>query len=581
MITAKNIVSLFIGVTILSLTFNPFRNILDIPHQSAIFVISFLSCAIAIFTLIFSQNPRSLRITAIDLWVILIAIGGIYFNHPFSKLFDWGCFSLLLIYWSIRQVGKINAIILYNLSLVAVFVLSLIGYLQNFQILQPYHLSFAITGPFGNPSIYAGVLCLLINVPIIGLLYLKKRPFLSIHMIISILVIILAIIMLWMTRCRSAWIAFIIVFAYIVNYRFQLLNGLRSSKRICFFLGIGVLFSILSFAYVLYQVKPASAEGRILIWKITSQMIKKKPISGFGTDGFNADYMNFQAEYLKTKGSIREKSLADNNHSVYNEPLRWIVEYGIGGLLLYVCVLCLILFYKPSNLKSLSSKSVLIAGLLWGFFSNTEQAFPILVITIIALAVLSNFYPVCWIRLHSKGFPLLRIILFTVALWQGYMSVHMYQSHRCLFQIFHQAAGIRSDDLLKKLITFETKMKNEKCFWGTYCHLLNKCRKDSVLLEKIGHWKQLYPSSETYILQGDVYRRLGRQYEAEKSYWTAHYMVPSRQKARTRLAKLYYEQGRISQALDLAKEVLSEKVKVYGFETFNLHAELQQIIDNQ
>ena len=61
-------------------------------------------------------------------------------------------------------------------------------------------------------------------------------------------------------------------------------------------------------------------------------MIKEKPFTGFGPHGFTANYMHYQGEYLKKEGNIYEKQLADNNHYVYNEPLRWTVEYGVAGL---------------------------------------------------------------------------------------------------------------------------------------------------------------------------------------------------------------------------------------------------------
>ena len=114
-----------------------------------------------------------------------------------------------------------------------------------------------------------------------------------------------------------------------------------------------------------------------------------------------------------------------------------------------------------------------------------------------------------------------------------------------------------------------------------YCHILHRLQKDTVLLENIYHWEYLHPSTHTYILKGDALQRLGRIKEAEKAYWTAHYMVPSRQKARYKLVLLYQSQGRTSDAYGLAYEILTEKVKVYGFETYEMHRDLERIFENQ
>lgn len=39
----------------------------------------------------------------------------------------------------------------------------------------------------------------------------------------------------------------------------------------------------------LYHFKAAFADGRLLIWKVTMQMVKEKPLAGFGPHGFRAE----------------------------------------------------------------------------------------------------------------------------------------------------------------------------------------------------------------------------------------------------------------------------------------------------
>ena len=112
-------------------------------------------------------------------------------------------------------------------------------------------------------------------------------------------------------------------------------------------------------------------------------------------------------------------------------------------------------------------------------------------------------------------------------------------------------------------------------------HTIDKLQRDSILLDKITYWEQLYPSTHTYILKGDALQRTDKIKEAEAAYWTAHFMVPSLQKARYKLALMYYQQKRISEANRLANEVLTEKVKVYGFETYEMHRELRRIFEDQ
>ncbi len=53
-------------------------------------------------------------------------------------------------------------------------------------------------------------------------------------------------------------------------------------------------------------------------------------------------------------------------------------------------------------------------------------------------------------------------------------------------------------------------------------------------------------------------------------------MVPSSQQARGRLVLLYKEMGKYEEAYRLACELLTEQVKDYGFETFELHQKLKK-----
>lgn len=569
-IIRKNILSLFTGVIILGLLFNPVKGILDIPHQSCLFTCISLSILIGISTF-FSENRLIQQLTVIDLLFILIAIGSIYFYAPHSSLYGLANAALVIIYWSIRQTGGLNATILYSVILAAIIILSGIGYLQILHILPSHHPDFEITGPYSNPTIYAGVLALLLTVPTITLLHFKKSIIPTHLYFLSIFICAVALPALWLTNCRSAWIAILGIIGYAIYRRFSF--SLR-----------WVLFALLLTGVLscwLYQLKPASVNGRVLIWKVTAQMIKEKPFSGFGPHGFNTYYMHFQGNYLQEKGTIGDKRLADNNHYVYNEPLRWIVEYGILGLLLYIGILYIIFSYKEREIRSLSAKTICIAGLIWGFFSYPDQAFPILVIMVIALAEMSNRQKKYIIKQFSYNPILLKAVILIAIVGEGLLLIKMLRNQRELYQISQNTINKASEEMIKDLSHLESAMRNETVFWIYYCHTLDKYQKDTALLEKIINWERLYPSTHTYILKGDAFQRTGKLKDAEVAYWTAHNMVPSRQKARYKLALLYHRQGRIPEAVELANEILTEKVKVYGFETYEMHRELRRIFENQ
>ena len=571
-VTRKNIVSLFVGGTLLSLLFNPISKILDIPHQSCMFTSILISGIIGIIA--FFPSYRGIyRLNILDLIFTVLALSGICFYHPDSDLFGLARFSLIILYWSIRQTGGLNILFLYVTTLISILILSTWGYLQIWQIIPSNHTYFNLTGPYSNPTVYAGVLCLLISVPIIVLFHLPQNNIPKLFYYWNILTCLLALPILCFTQCRSAWIALLAIIGYAIYRRIQL----------SFYVKAGIVLSSIFIVCWLYQYKSDSADGRLLIWKVTAQMIKEKPLKGFGPHGFTANYMNYQADYLRTKGTPRDKQLADNNHYVYNEPLRWMVEYGIVGLLLYFSLIYIIFSLRKNSVHSRCIKALGIAGITWGSFSYPDQTFPILVIMVIAMAEMSNLQK----KYIIKKIPtwswhtLLQFPIFIAIIGQSFLLIKMYQHHHQLFQVVQNDNRPKSEQILTEFTQLKTVLKNEKIFWMYYCHILHRLQKDTVLLENIYHWEYLHPSTHTYILKGDALQRLGKIKEAEKAYWTAHYMVPSRQKARYKLVLLYQSQGRTSDAYRLAYEILTEKVKVYGFETYEMHRDLERIFENQ
>lgn len=46
--------------------------------------------------------------------------------------------------------------------------------------------------------------------------------------------------------------------------------------------------------------KKDSADGRLLIWRCAMPMLQQNWLTGYGTGGFEAHYMDYQADYLKT-----------------------------------------------------------------------------------------------------------------------------------------------------------------------------------------------------------------------------------------------------------------------------------------
>lgn len=575
------LISLFIGIVLVSTTVNCIDGITDIPRNSVLFTVSMSTVGLAT-CLLFTHNRFLFRITRVDLFVTVLLILFFCTHYPLISLRSVGCFALFFIYWGIRFAGNIwNYTLLYVAILIGVFILSLTGYLQYTGILSSNNPYFRLTGPYRNSAIYAGMLCLLMIFPTIWLLFPGYRQRYPRLCYVSIFIIVLGFPLLVATASRSAWLAFAVVISlYMVKLYYHPVRW-RWKQLCCWITGALVIISI---AYGLYCFKADSADGRLFIWKITSHMVRDKPITGFGAGGFATHYMHYQAAYLKSQGSERERFLADSNHTVYNEPLRLLVEYGLAGLLLYVGFAYIVLKSPTSkNIVTVSVRSVLIVALIWGLFAYPDQAYPMLFVTLLALAFLSVQVAkkMEYFKLSVPLFRCTQFVFLVIAFVLCFKVNKQYHARRAFHDLLYNSVIEQPDTFITSCRSFETLLGDEASFWIFYCAVLDKRGYDQVLRDKIFYWEQLYPTPDTYIVKGDLLQRLGEPEEAEAAYWLAHNMIPSRQKARSRLALLYRKQGRMGEAATLAHEIFSEKVKVYGFETYRIHEDLKRIFENK
>ena len=96
-------------------------------------------------------------------------------------------------------------------------------------------------------------------------------------------------------------------------------------------------------ALLLYHQKQNSANGRLLIWKVSCEMIKDKPIFGHGYGAFKVKYMDYQADYFKNNPNSIFAILADNVKHPFNEYIKIAVEFGIISLVTVVSLIMFIL----------------------------------------------------------------------------------------------------------------------------------------------------------------------------------------------------------------------------------------------
>lgn len=246
-----------------------------------------------------------------------------------------------------------------------------------------HHDFFAITGTFSNPGPYSGWLACLIPISIYGILQgSKPTRNRSLHYT-SWIYLALASLVLVPATSRAAFLAAgvgSIVVAWPRIKKWGVWNRSWVKGTIAVVLMIGLLG--------LYLIKKDSADGRLLIYKVTTNMISEAPILGWGWDGFPKMYNTFQSQYFSQgDGTEREKYLADNVMYGFNELLEFTAEMGMVGLVMLSAITVLLLrkWRKQSLMSRLLPLDYLGLGVVtsWCTFGLFSYPFSIPTLAVI------------------------------------------------------------------------------------------------------------------------------------------------------------------------------------------------------
>ena len=446
------------------------------------------------------------------------------------------------------------------------------------------------------------------------------------HVIISILILLVVIfiaLVLPASRSRASWLAVLVptIFLLLVKYPvFELFKkyfnpGIKKAGVI--FLGIILVGISVS---GLYFIKRGSADGRLLIWKITLSMIKEKPVTGFGFDQFKSHYMDYQAAYFKQNPESKEAMVAGDTNYTFNELLQHTVELGIVGLLIIALVL-IIAFQSPvihipkckapppktlnqeneslfkleqiNSIYQLNaiSKAGIISIFVFSLFSYPAQILPIklnLVLYFAVLAALSagknfSFGNIISRKNNSKFLKFIPKVLLTLIgfglLYFGFVHTQKlktaYVDWKSAYQVYQIGAY---DACLADYEKAYPVLENNGAFLTNYGKALSMAEQHEKAFVILQLATKKYPNTVANNALGDSFKDTGQSYKAEQAYLQAWYMNPSRFYPKYLLAKLYDESGQKEKAVTIAKELLNKEIKVQSTAIEEIKEEMEKII---
>lgn len=535
---------------------------------------------------------------------------------PFSlRLFEF--YGLIILYITLRLTHKKYLILLYVAIILGGGFQAIYGIFQLLGYYPSHHELFKMTGSFFNPGPYAGYLAAAfpvsvglylfnppINTPKHNLFLLKLTKYFTIKSLALISIICMCLV-LPASDSRAAWIAVSISSVYLFTVKFRLYQRIQTyfdtrTKKI--FLLFALLILIIIAGISLYHLRKDSADGRLLIWKVTMNMIRDKPVSGFGFDQFKAHYMDYQATWFEHNHDSEDAMVAGDINYAFNEFLQINVENGVLGLVIITTILFIIfrtsVFRIPGTdikprapvFTGVVAKSGIISILVFGLFSYPSQILTIKTILALYLATVAGIYSqekvtliVSSNRKNLQMFYYSLRIMFSIAgllmLYAGGKSLYQYSKAYRYWNEAHQVYQMSAYEIcLKNYEKAWPVLKSNGDFLTGYGKALSMAGRHDKAVNVLLQAADYYSNVVIYTALGDSYKQLGETWHAEHSYLHAWYMNPSRFYPKYLLAKLYSETGQREKALLTANELLRMHIKVPSAAIEEIKIEMQNII---
>ena len=545
---SKHIISALFGLAIILLPFlsrevsGMFRNEVSVLYAIA----GMLAAGFACLTVkLFRKSRSTVNIISID--ILLLIFSGWYVINFFIRswpLTDWwpliALAFFLLAYILGRQI-KDNTIVL-GAILLSGTLQAAVAAGQIFGITGTQSWMYDVTGSFGGPA-FLGMLLALAMVA--GTELLIKARLWSCKIVIIVLMIFIGFVLIH-ADSRTSWIAAIAGVCYLILGipRIRQRIGLLWARSTVKF---ALLAIVVTCCAALYFYKKDSADGRLLIWRISAGMIADNPITGVGVGKFPAEYMKYQALYFEKHPDSKFSELADNISYPYNEFLRILCELGLIG-------------------------GILVLAVAWVVLKNNRYI-PILI---------------CWVVLAMFSFPAslpVAIAILALSLNGGSVirSLSINRYFMVILVLFILFAGKITCDLIKVYKAPDIETNNYRLgYSASYIRYAAKQltrEKNTVNLPVLKKYAKIFRTSEFYTDLGLLYNDLGDTTTAKYYLKYASDMVPSRIYPRYCLFELYRDGNQPDSAVIVAKTIINMTPKIENTTTIKTQVRAKEYLE--
>ena len=525
-----------------------------------------------------------IRLTILLIFIILLCFGTLFassssfvntYTAPkwyvfiFCSVAIMVTFALFNIFSDIKKLQPNNLVLPVCLIITILCTIQALYGIAQYMRLLPVFGRNRVTGSFDNPAGFAACLCA--GFPFFFYFLSKRAIWIRCMSIAGMIIVGLAIII---SGSRSGLLALATVCVLGFFYLFQI----NKTQKIF----IGILSAILLSS--LYFIKRDSADGRLLIWRCSWEMIKEKPVTGFGTGGFKANYMNYQAKYFVEHPDSKYAMLADNIGHPFNEYIGLLVNYGFIGFLGFL----LFSFILIRSFTRIKEKTLFTYIAAW-------------CLTAIAIFALFSYplrYPFVWVvgllscsvilfQGNEKAFkkfkavkrfyvPALILLLTLIICFKSYSRL-MVDTKWC--KTAHLSLEGRTEQMLPEYQLLHAKLSNNELFLYNYAAELNYSKHYEESLSIARECESLWADYDLQMLIADDCQQIKDYPEAEQHYQKAKAMCPVKFVPLYKLFQLYEVTGEKENMRKIAETIISKPVKIMSPTVNQIKKEVKQKMD--
>jgi O-antigen ligase len=426
---------------------------------------------------------------------------------------------------------------------------------------------FRVTGSFDNPAGFAACLCA--GFPFALYFFFSQKSWRR-YLAAAVGIIVVAAVAL--SASRAGLVSLAAVGLAVFFFRVKMAAGQK----------VAIATALLLIALSgLYLLKKDSANGRLLIWRCSWEMVKDKPLLGHGYGGFKAHYMDYQASYFGQHPDSEYAALADNVNRPFNEYVLLLTDFGLAGFALLIAAAG---FLWKSFLRCRREKIVrAAAGCLLSVAVFALFSYPLCYPFVWVMLMLSVAVIVCRAKYSVKIFVRIlypaKLLTVPATLFFAWVAWQRMANEMRWCKIAHQSLSGKTEQMLPEYEQLHPAMSGNELFLYNYTAELNVAGHYGKSLQIGKACEQLLADYDLQMLMADSYERL-KQYEAAAGrYKKAAAMCPVKFMPLYKLAKLHEEQGNIAKAQQLARLILEKKVKIPSPAVAAIKREMQQLVE--